>query len=660
MKKKIIITSLMMASVLPFMGKIETARADEGKNLNEKAKSELDQAKENLKSAQDKKTNLEKDLDQAKKDAAKNQEEKEALEKKLGKIEENIKNNEEILAKEQQKNELDKKIEELKQREKEVNAELEAATKTYQNAEKVYEAEKANPSPSPDFASKDRVDDLKNEYDLAENYHGQIQKKEDNLKEDLSKIEGDLYKAYGQKNGIEEFIKEFESQNPDKKDTPAYKAFREKALAKSKIIDENYNRLEKEVKDKNEKIIENKKELASSEQKRDDRYNAYKKEELALGYETDYKNAIIKDKNLEGIQNSKVNEVAEASKTLQDSIREKEEAENAYQEYLENEAMKRKEFHKSKSISEWLNKNLADDRNDFAKDNKTYLKNLANIHDQRAKGIIEELTKFSQHKKDLEKAVDYKKHQLYSAKANYETKTNSLEAITEFRKFLENKKNGRANSQILESLKEKYYTAKAELDKKLKEIDDITKEQQKFIDERDRLGVGSEDVQKAKEKIAENNAEIDRLKNDIKALEKSEELKKVKSLEEQIKTLDQQIKDLQKQIKNLENPRKQDNPTRPDHRTEGSSDNNIADDYGIDLSSLSLEKMDKKIRLKNSYLRLKASVNRAKEVVTLAENYAKTGKMDANKRAKLIKLIEKLKVNIGLVEKHLVKMEASL
>lgn len=650
----------MMASVLPFMGKIETARADEGKNLNEKAKSELDQAKENLKSAQDKKTNLEKDLDQAKKDAAKNQEEKEALEKKLGKIEENIKNNEEILAKEQQKNELDKKIEELKQREKEVNAELEAATKTYQNAEKVYEAEKANPSPSPDFASKDRVDDLKNEYDLAENYHGQIQKKEDNLKEDLSKIEGDLYKAYGQKNGIEEFIKEFESQNPDKKDTPAYKAFREKALAKSKIIDENYNRLEKEVKDKNEKIIENKKELASSEQKRDDRYNAYKKEELALGYETDYKNAIIKDKNLEGIQNSKVNEVAEASKTLQDSIREKEEAENAYQEYLENEAMKRKEFHKSKSISEWLNKNLADDRNDFAKDNKTYLKNLANIHDQRAKGIIEELTKFSQHKKDLEKAVDYKKHQLYSAKANYETKTNSLEAITEFRKFLENKKNGRANSQILESLKEKYYTAKAELDKKLKEIDDITKEQQKFIDERDRLGVGSEDVQKAKEKIAENNAEIDRLKNDIKALEKSEELKKVKSLEEQIKTLDQQIKDLQKQIKNLENPRKQDNPTRPDHRTEGSSDNNIADDYGIDLSSLSLEKMDKKIRLKNSYLRLKASVNRAKEVVTLAENYAKTGKMDANKRAKLIKLIEKLKVNIGLVEKHLVKMEASL
>ena len=650
----------MMASVLPFMGKIETARADEGKNLNEKAKSELDQAKENLKSAQDKKTNLEKDLDQAKKDAAKNQEEKEALEKKLGKIEENIKNNEEILAKEQQKNELDKKIEELKQREKEVNAELEAATKTYQNAEKVYEAEKANPSPSPDFASKDRVDDLKNEYDLAENYHGQIQKKEDNLKEDLSKIEGDLYKAYGQKNGIEEFIKEFESQNPDKKDTPAYKAFREKALAKSKIIDENYNRLEKEVKDKNEKIIENKKELASSEQKRDDRYNAYKKEELALGYETDYKNAIIKDKNLEGIQNSKVNEVAEASKTLQDSIREKEEAENAYQEYLENEAMKRKEFHKSKSISEWLNKNLADDRNDFAKDNKTYLKNLANIHDQRAKGIIEELTKFSQHKKDLEKAVDYKKHQLYSAKANYETKTNSLEAITEFRKFLENKKNGRANSQILESLKEKYYTAKAELDKKLKEIDDITKEQQKVIDERDRLGVGSEDVQKAKEKIAENNAEIDRLKNDIKALEKSEELKKVKSLEEQIKTLDQQIKDLQKQIKNLENPRKQDNPTRPDHRTEGSSDNNIADDYGIDLSSLSLEKMDKKIRLKNSYLRLKASVNRAKEVVTLAENYAKTGKMDANKRAKLIKLIEKLKVNIGLVEKHLVKMEASL
>lgn len=45
MKKKIIITSLLMASVLPFMGKMETARADEGKNLNEKLKSDLDKPK---------------------------------------------------------------------------------------------------------------------------------------------------------------------------------------------------------------------------------------------------------------------------------------------------------------------------------------------------------------------------------------------------------------------------------------------------------------------------------------------------------------------------------------------------------------------------------------------------------------------------------------
>lgn len=566
MKKKIIITSLLMASVLPFLGKMETARADEGTNLNEKAKSDLDQAKEKLKKAQDEKTKLEKDIDQARKDASKYQEEKEALVNKLSKVEENIKENEEILAKEEKKKELDKKIEELKQRENELNQELEAASKTYENAKKAYENEKDNPSPSPDFASKERLDNLKNEYELAEDYHGQIQKKEKNLEQDLANKEGDLYKAYGQKNGIEEFIKEFESDNPDKKDSPVYKAFKEKTLAESKSIDQNYKKLEKEIENKNEEILANKKDLASSEQKRDDKYNAYKKEELALGYETDYKNGHIKDENLEGIQNSKANEVAEAFKTLQDSIREKDQAENAYQEYIENEARKQKELQKSKSISEWLKNNLADDSNDFAKENKTYLENLAKIHEQRAKAIIVELNKFSQHKNGLKKAKEYKTHQLYAAKATYETKTNSLAAISEFRKFLEKKKNGTANSQILDSLKEKYDTAKAELDNKLKELDDLTNEQQKFIDQRDRLGHGSLDLEKAKDQLEKDRLEVNKIKDDIKKVDQSDEVKKVKSLEDQIKNLDKKIRQIQNQIKSLENPGNQNKPAKQNQR----------------------------------------------------------------------------------------------
>ena len=83
MKKKIIITSLMMASVLPFIGGMETARADEAKSLNEKAKSELEKAKENLNEANDKKVKLEKELANAKEQAELNLREKENLENQL-------------------------------------------------------------------------------------------------------------------------------------------------------------------------------------------------------------------------------------------------------------------------------------------------------------------------------------------------------------------------------------------------------------------------------------------------------------------------------------------------------------------------------------------------------------------------------------------------
>lgn len=657
MKKKIIITSLMMASVLPFIGGVKIAKADEAKNQSVKAKSDLDQAREKLEAAKENKAKLEKELEQAKNDAEVKEKEadKQAELDKIAQAEENIKSDEQILAKEQEIKELNKKIEELRQREQEVNDELDAANQTYENAKKAYETEKANPGSTKNLTSEQRVNDLNNQYDIAEEHHGDDQKKKKALEKELENLENELFKAYGQKMGIEEFFKEFESNpaNINIRNTPEYLEFKDKSLAEVKDIEDKYNNIEKQIEKKKKEIAENQYRLEKSEASRDEESNAYKKEKLAKEFEDNY----TTDEKLAEKELEKAKNLEHAKKQFDEISKDREEALKKLEEFKSKEAEKKKDLEKSAALAKWLNDKAADDKDGFAKANKELLSKIAKGHEDRENSLLQAKKNEEEANAKLLSGLDYRINDQYgAAKDEYETYRNSLASIRELREFVNAKKTGNANDIIKKSLEEKLAQAKNDIAKKKEKLEAIGKEGQALLDKKSELEEQIRNkLEDAKANVQSKKAEIEEFKQKIKDIEESEKMKNLRATNYQIKALDLQIKELQRQINILENARNKSGSIRPDYET---GDNSF--DYGFDLSSFNLEKMDKKARLKNSYLRLKASINRAKEVVTLAENYAKTGKMDANKRAKLVKLIEKLKVNIGLVEKYLAKLEASL
>lgn len=662
MKKKIIITSLVMTSVLPFIGGMKIAKADEAKNQSVKAKSDLDQAREKLEAAKENKAKLEKELEQAKNDAEVKQKEadKQAELDKIAQAEENIKSDEQILAKDQEIKELNKKIEELKQREIEVNNELDAAEQTYENAKQAYETEKDKPGSTKNLTSVQRVNDLNNQYDIAEEHHGDDQKKKKALEKELENLENELYKAYGQKMGIEEFFKEFESNpaNINIRNTPEYLEFKDKSLAEVKAIEDKYNNIEKQIEKKKKEIAENQYRLEKSEASRDEESNAYKKEKLAKEFENKY----TTDKKLAEKELEKAGNLKYAKKQFDEISKDREEALKKLEEFKSKEAEKQKDLEKSAALAKWLNDKADDDKDGFAKANNKLLKKIAQGHKDRENSLLQAKKNEEEANAKLLSGLDYRIDDQYgAAKDEYETYRNSLASIRELREFVNAKKTGNANDIIKKSLEEKLVQAKNDFDKKKTKLEAIGKEGQALLDKKSELEEQIRNkLEDAKANVQSKKAEVEKIKKNIKDIEESEKLKNLRAINYQIKALDLQIKELQRQINILENARNKNESMRPDYRIGDMGLDKISDDYDIDLSSFSLEKMDKKARLKNSYLRLKGSVNRAKEVVTLAENYAKTGKMDANKRAKLVKLIEKLKVNIGLVEKYLAKLEASL
>lgn len=674
MKKRIIVTSLIMASVLPFIGGVESVRADEATSFIDKTKSDLDQAKEKLRLAQAEKANLENKLQQAKKDALKIAEEKQQDLDKLAKIEENLKANEEILAKEQKINELLAQEKDLDERVKIAEMDLANAQKAHNEALKAYEDEKAKPNKNSDFASSEKVKELRNQYKEVESNHGEIQKKEKTLKEELEEKEKEFHQVYGQKKGLEDFFEEFEKENPDKAKSETYKFFKEKSLQEAHATYKKYENLEKEIEKKNSEIIENKKELAKSEEERDNKNNIYKKEESALEYETNYKNKVIRDDQLENLEKAKAQEVQDAYEQLNQCIKEKDQAIRDYEDFLASEANKQRELEKSKATAEWLRKSI-NDNNDFAKENKDYLQNLANIHEERKKAIIGELNKFSGEKQKLIKRLQYTMNdQLVAAKAEYETKINSLAALKEFREFLKNKKNPEGNSQLLKALDEKVKETKKDLDTKLEEMKKLEKEDERLRKMRESLGdLKAEDIIRAKAQVEKDKKEIEEINSHIKTLEKSDELARVRSIEDQIQALNKKIDRLNLQIESLKKAndnKPSDNKTnkpenketnKPDEKNKKpASDKRGLEGNFIDFSKLKMEKNDNKIRLKKSYQKLKEAVNRAKKIVSLAENYAKSKKMSTNKRRELLRLIEELKETIRFIEDYMEKLALSI
>ena len=235
------------------------------------------------------------------------------------------------------------------------------------------------------------------------------------------------------------------------------------------------------------------------------------------------------------------------------------------------------------------------------------------------------------------------------------------------------KKNPEGNSQLLKALDEKVKETKKVLDTKLEEMKKLEKEDERLRKMRESLGdLKEEDIIRAKTQVEKDKKEIEEINSRIKTLEKSGELARVKAIEDQIKALKQKIDRLNLQIESLKkaNDKPSDRKTnKPENKESNKPDEKIQkpanDKQGlegnfIDLSKLEVEKNDKKIRLKYSYQKLKEAVNRAKKVVSLADNYAKSKKMNTNKRRELLRVIEELKEIIRLTEIYMEKLALSI
>ena len=235
------------------------------------------------------------------------------------------------------------------------------------------------------------------------------------------------------------------------------------------------------------------------------------------------------------------------------------------------------------------------------------------------------------------------------------------------------KKNLEGNSQLLKSLDEKVKETKKDLDTKLEEMKKLEKEDERLRKMRESLGdLKAEDIIRAKAQVEKDKKEIDEINSRIKTLEKSDVLARVRSIEYQIQALNKKIDRLNFQIESLKkaNDKPSDSKTnKPENKETNKPDKKIQkpsnDKQGlesdlIDFSKLELEKNDKKIRLKNSYQKLKEAVNRAKKIVSLAENYAKSKKMSTNKRRELLRLIEELKETIRFIEDYMEKLALSI
>ena len=236
------------------------------------------------------------------------------------------------------------------------------------------------------------------------------------------------------------------------------------------------------------------------------------------------------------------------------------------------------------------------------------------------------------------------------------------------------KKNLEGNSQLLKSLDEKVKETKKDLDTKLEEMKKLEKEDERLRKMRESLGdLKAEDIIRAKAQVEKDKKEIEEINSHIKTLEKSDELARVRSIEDQIQALNKKIDRLNLQIESLKKAndnKPSDNKTnkpenketnKPDEKNKKpASDKRGLEGNFIDFSKLKMEKNDNKIRLKKSYQKLKEAVNRAKKIVSLAENYAKSKKMSTNKRRELLRLIEELKETIRFIEDYMEKLALSI
>lgn len=698
MKRKIIITSLMMASVLPFIGGMETARADEAQNLNEKAKSDLDQAQENLKAAQDEKENAEKDLAQANKDATDKKAKKENLENQLTAKQKELEENQKVLEKDKQIKKIDEEREALAPKIEKAKKDKEAAEDNFNKAKSAHEEAEKQAADKDKFVKEGDPDGLQQKFETAdENLNNNI-KKEKEIKKGLQDKVDKQNKFKDKKAGIEDFFESIEKDpnHSAKINSQEYKDFRKSQKENYKEIDEEANKLQKGI-DEQERALKNIGDnIKKGQQERDEKDRAYRKYEQALKFQNDYKEKNIE--NLDDFAKQSMQASEEAKGRLEQAKAKTEAAIEEYNSTLDQEKEKKRDIAKYKAAEKFLEDKLAENKDDFIKNNQDFIKEEIKAYKSLADASEKSLERIKTHLQNKSNEIQDLHEKQLTEQKHYEQKKWSYEIANEMKDFLEKKKNSNYDQKVKE-LKNKMNEAQAELAKKAAILDELNQKDDALALEKNKLdNTSPSDIQKAKEKIAENSEEIEKLKKEIKNLEESEELAKVKNLENKIKDLDKKISDINDQIQKLKNSKpgnqnKHEIPNLENPSLENPIKEEESDDVWKGLSEMTLEKIDEQIRQKNirtelkthlnkynklmvaaqkyvekftlsrdkkmdmkSYDKLKMDIRVIKKIIDIIENLIKTGDLSDQERIDFVNIIKELKMNIDLVEKSLAQL----
>lgn len=693
MKRKIIITSLMMASVLPFIGGMETARADEAQNLNEKAKSDLDQAQENLKAAQDEKENAEKDLAQANKDATDKKAKKENLENQLTAKQKELEENQKVLDKDKQIKKIDEEREALAPKIEKAKKDKEAAEDNFNKAKSAHEEAKKQAADKEKFVKEDKTAELNRKYDEANKLLSEQKNKERDFQNQL-KENIDKQKELGNKKaGIQDVFKKYEKEksNKDKIESQDYKDFKRSIDQEIGSIDKEIEKLKGEANGINNAINGISEGTKNFQQDRDDKLKVREQHEQAIELQKNYDAGKITDLNK--LVEEKEKERQKAKNALNIEKENKEKAEAEYQGILIQEEERKNEIARLKAAAEFLDKRLKDKTDSFVKKNEASLSEEKAFYEQKSQAAEKSLDLIQKAKKEnaeklQNKILDYKNEQ-----AAFEQSENFLEVAKNFKKFIEDKKNSNYDQKVKE-LKNKMNEAQAELAKKAAILDELNQKDDALALEKNKLdNTSPSDIQKAKEKIAENGEEIERLKKEIKDIEESKELAKVKNLENKIKDLDKKISDINYQIQKLKNSKPGNQNKHEIPNLENPTKEEESDDVWKGLPEMTLEKIDEQIRQKNirtelkihlnkynklmvaaqkyvekftlsrdkkmdmkSYDKLKMDIRVIKKIIDIIENLIKTGDLSDQERIDFVNIIKELKMNIDLVEKSLAQL----
>lgn len=705
MKKRVIVTSLLMASVLPFIGGIETVRADESTNLIAKTKSDLELAKERLSDLQNQRANLEKQLGQAKKDASRIQEEIQQDKDKLAIVEDNIKKNEEIIEKDKRIQEINSEIDALAKKMINAENEVQIAHENFMKAEKAYKEAKDQSSDGEKFIPKDKSEDLRKEYEIADELLTTNKKNQAKIQDEYNKNLQERNDLARKKEGIKDFFEDYAKDNSGKINSPEYKDFQKKQDQTYKKIDEEIEQKKKQAGLINNSLTSIAENVKENQKTRDDKLKAYEKHQQALAIQKDYEEKKIKD--LDAFEQEKHKELQQAEQKLSDAKDKTNKVLGQYQSLLIKEAEKKIELSRSKAADKFLEEILAANEDDFVKNNADSLRKAQAIYKQKASATEKSLQLIQTDMKVKSDELKDLNIEQSNEQEDYDKKKNSLEIIKELKEFIENKKQSKTKDERLNELEKVMNIAKAKLEEKRAAVAEISKKDDELSENKTKLGgdVDPTVLQTAKTQLEKDRADVEKIKAHIKELEKSEDLAKLKTLEGEIKALDQNIEKLKAQIdfmkkvkdnkpsdnkkpekapektpekapeKAPENHPEKGNENRPQLKPENKPENKEKDkkdtpnspsdkeesnDDLIDYSNLKSDKIKEKIRLRNSYTRLKVTVKKSKKIVSLAEEYAKTKKMSAKKRRELLKLIEELKEILRLVEKYMEKLALSL